>query len=168
MRLDGVPSALDKGNVMPQPFVEPCGRGVIDAEPCPRELGREIPASRRRMVLAGCVLASSMAFVDGSVLTVALPESSVIARMWNAFATIAAGLLLNSVAMAQDYPSRPITIIVPWPPGAVTDILARFVAEGLRTELNQPVLAENRTGASGNARVGVRRQVQARRECRHS
>jgi EmrB/QacA subfamily drug resistance transporter len=59
---------------MAQPFTEPCGRGVIEAEPCPRELGREISSRRRRLVLAGCVLASAMAFIDGSVLTVALPR----------------------------------------------------------------------------------------------
>ena len=59
---------------MAQPFVEPCSRGVIAAEPCPRELGREISPQRRRMVLAACVLASSMAFIDGSALTVALPK----------------------------------------------------------------------------------------------
>jgi EmrB/QacA subfamily drug resistance transporter len=57
-----------------QPFVEPCSRGIIAAEPCPRELGRETSPLRRRMVLAACVLASSMAFVDGSALTVALPR----------------------------------------------------------------------------------------------
>jgi hypothetical protein len=56
---------------MTQPFVDPCGRGVIEAAPCPRELRREITAKRRRVVLAACVLASSMAFIDGSVLTVA-------------------------------------------------------------------------------------------------
>lgn len=59
---------------MAQPIVEPCSRGLIEAEPCPRELGREIPPRRRRMVLAGCVLASAMVFIDGSVLTVALPQ----------------------------------------------------------------------------------------------
>src|SRR5215475_4527342 len=59
---------------MTQPIVEPCSRGIIEAEPCPRELGREISRHRRRMVLAACVLASSMAFIDGSALTVALPR----------------------------------------------------------------------------------------------
>jgi EmrB/QacA subfamily drug resistance transporter len=59
---------------MAQPFVEPCSRGIIAAEPCPRELGREVSPQRRRMVLAACVLASSMAFIDGSALTVALPN----------------------------------------------------------------------------------------------
>ncbi len=52
---------------MVQPFADPCGRGVIEAQPCPRELRREIPARRRRVVLAACVLASSMALIDGSV-----------------------------------------------------------------------------------------------------
>ena len=59
---------------MAQPFGDLCGIGVINAEPCPRELGREMPAPRRRVVLAACVLASSMAFIDASVLTVALPS----------------------------------------------------------------------------------------------
>ena len=59
---------------MAQPFAEPCARGIIAAQPCPRELGREIAPHRRRMVLAACVLASSMAFIDGSALTVALPN----------------------------------------------------------------------------------------------
>jgi EmrB/QacA subfamily drug resistance transporter len=59
---------------MTQPFRDLCAVGTIGAEPCPRELGREIPAPRRRVVLAACVLASSMAFIDSSVLTVALPS----------------------------------------------------------------------------------------------
>jgi len=59
---------------MAQPLAEPCSRGVIAAQPCPRELGREIAPGRRRMVLGACVLASAMAFIDGSALTVALPR----------------------------------------------------------------------------------------------
>src|SRR5580693_3698208 len=46
---------------MAQPFGDLCGIGVINAEPCPRELGSEMLAPRRRVVLAACVLASSMA-----------------------------------------------------------------------------------------------------------
>ena len=56
------------------PFLERCSRGVIDAEPCPRELGRKVSSRRRRMVLTACVLASSMAFIDGTALPVALPK----------------------------------------------------------------------------------------------
>jgi EmrB/QacA subfamily drug resistance transporter len=59
---------------MAQPFDDPCARGVINAEACPGEQGRELPRYRRRIILAACVLASSMAFIDGSVLTVALPR----------------------------------------------------------------------------------------------
>ena len=57
-----------------RPFVERCGGGAIDAEPCPRELGREAPPRCRRMVLTACVLASSMAFIDATALPVALPR----------------------------------------------------------------------------------------------
>ncbi|MFM9967395.1 MAG: Bug family tripartite tricarboxylate transporter substrate binding protein [Burkholderiales bacterium] len=53
------------------------------------------------------------------------------------------------LVFGQTYPSRPINVVNPWPPGAVTDMLARLVAEGLRVELGQPVIVENRTGASG-------------------
>jgi tripartite-type tricarboxylate transporter receptor subunit TctC len=55
-----------------------------------------------------------------------------------------------SRARAQTWPDRPITLIVPFPPGGSTDILARVVAEHLRQSLRQPVVIENRTGASGN------------------
>src|SRR6201991_2112906 len=59
---------------MAQTFVEPCSRGVIDAELCPRQLGREVPLLCRGMMLAACVLASSMAFIDATALPVALPR----------------------------------------------------------------------------------------------
>jgi EmrB/QacA subfamily drug resistance transporter len=57
-----------------KPFDDPCARGVIRAAPCPREQGRELPRGRRRIILAACVAASSMAFIDGSALTMALPR----------------------------------------------------------------------------------------------
>jgi tripartite-type tricarboxylate transporter receptor subunit TctC len=53
-------------------------------------------------------------------------------------------------ARAAPYPERAITLIVPFPPGGSTDILARIVSEHLQRALRQPVVVENRTGASGN------------------
>ena len=48
------------------------------------------------------------------------------------------------------YPERPITLIVPWAPGGSTDILARAIGDQLTRSLGQPVLVDNRAGASGN------------------
>lgn len=70
-------------------------------------------------------------------------------RIRTTCAAIAIVLTFGSGALAQDYPNKTITVVNPWPPGAVTDILARLVSDGLRNELNQTVVVENRTGASG-------------------
>ncbi|MBS0248386.1 MAG: tripartite tricarboxylate transporter substrate binding protein [Proteobacteria bacterium] len=60
------------------------------------------------------------------------------------------GLLLAVAARAEDdYPSRPIRIIVPYPPGGVTDLVGRIVASGLSEKLNQTVVVENKAGANG-------------------
>jgi MFS family permease len=92
-----------------QPFVEPCSRGIIASEPCPRELGRETSPRRRRTVLAACVLASSMAFIDGSALTVALPRlradfgADLASVQWvlNAYVLALASLTLIGGALAD-------------------------------------------------------------------
>jgi tripartite-type tricarboxylate transporter receptor subunit TctC len=73
--------------------------------------------------------------------------------MFNRFhaLAIATGLvaigLFSSPLSAQDYPTRPVTIIVPQPPGGGTDIITRIIAAQLSTQLGQPFVVENRTGA---------------------
>jgi len=61
---------------------------------------------------------------------------------------------LATGAQAQTYPSRPITLVVPFPPGGSTDLAARIMAERMRGPLGQPVVIENVGGAGGSIGVG--------------
>ena len=70
------------------------------------------------------------------------------------FACLAAGAAFLAVlpvaSMAQAYPTRTVTVIVPWPPGGPSDIAARPMAKGLQEQLGQNFVIENRGGAGGN------------------
>src|SRR3978361_901186 len=57
-------------------------------------------------------------------------------------------------ANAQSYPSRPITLVVPFPPGGSTDSAARIMAERMRSNLGQSIVIENVGGAGGSIGVG--------------
>ena len=57
--------------------------------------------------------------------------------------------LLPLIAFSQAFPTRPITMVVPFPPGGLADIVARPVAEAMSRDLGQPVVIENRAGAGG-------------------
>jgi tripartite-type tricarboxylate transporter receptor subunit TctC len=59
-------------------------------------------------------------------------------------------LALAASAVAQDYPTRPIKFVVPYPPGGGTDVVARILVEPLAAELGQPIVIDNRGGAAGN------------------
>ncbi|HEV3007754.1 MAG TPA: tripartite tricarboxylate transporter substrate binding protein [Burkholderiales bacterium] len=62
---------------------------------------------------------------------------------------LAAGLLLAAAAQAQQFPSKPVTLIVPWPAGGSTDIYFRKLGEVTARHLGQPLVIENRPGGSG-------------------
>lgn len=67
-----------------------------------------------------------------------------------ALAAVGATLLTGAgPASAEDYPTRPVTIVVPFPPGGATDVLGRLLAHELSAELRQAVVVENRAGAAG-------------------
>src|SRR6201996_2102747 len=55
--------------------------------------------------------------------------------------------LIAEPALAQDYPTRPVTVIVAQPPGGGTDIIARIISQQLSVQLNEPFVVENRAGA---------------------
>lgn len=59
------------------------------------------------------------------------------------------------LAAAQDFPNRPVTIVVPVPPGGIVDLAARLASEPLGTALGQPIVIDNRGGASGNIAYGI-------------
>ncbi|HLU02987.1 MAG TPA: tripartite tricarboxylate transporter substrate binding protein [Advenella sp.] len=66
-------------------------------------------------------------------------------------AALAALLCLPATVMAQsEWPQRPITLVVPYPPGGPTDIVARVVAKNLGEQLQQTIVVDNRAGAGGN------------------
>ncbi|MBI4195822.1 MAG: tripartite tricarboxylate transporter substrate binding protein [Betaproteobacteria bacterium] len=74
----------------------------------------------------------------------------------------AASLLLAAVflpmiqhAGAQEYPSRPIRLIVPWPPGGITDVISRGLGAALSESLRQQVIPDNRPGAAGTLGVSI-------------
>jgi tripartite-type tricarboxylate transporter receptor subunit TctC len=62
---------------------------------------------------------------------------------------LAALPLLAAFAHAQDYPTRPVRWISPWPPGGANDVFSRAIAQELTKSLGQPVVVENRPGAAG-------------------
>src|ERR1051326_3299539 len=72
---------------------------------------------------------------------------------------ILALLAATNTATAQSYPTRPVTIIVPFAAGGATDVLTRFLAERMRTALGQTMIIENVTGAGGT--IGLGRAVRA-------
>ena len=62
-------------------------------------------------------------------------------------------------ALAQAYPSKPLHVIVPFPPGGPTDVLGRVLAQGLSAALGQPAIVDNKAGAAGN--IGMEQAAKA-------
>jgi tripartite-type tricarboxylate transporter receptor subunit TctC len=71
-------------------------------------------------------------------------------RLPSCMAAAALPILFAAAAGAQDYPTRAIRIVVPFPAGAGPDQVARMIAQHLRDTMGQPVVVENRTGALGS------------------
>src|SRR5882724_3898155 len=83
-----------------------------------------------------------------------MPANRIIAAM------ISAICLMPAPALAQGYPNRPISLVIPLPPGGTNDIMARSVADKLSAALGQQVVVENRA-AGGSGTVGTRQVAKA-------
>ena len=59
-------------------------------------------------------------------------------------------VLLQGIAFAQPYPSKPVHVVIPYPPGSTPDIVGRTLSTKLQDAFGQPFVVENRTGAGGN------------------
>ena len=64
-------------------------------------------------------------------------------------ALVAVGLLTGAPAEAQEFPTKPVTFIVPWPAGGSTDLAVRALADATQKHLGQPIVIDNKPGASG-------------------
>jgi len=70
-------------------------------------------------------------------------------RKWSAVLFGVVAVVLGTLAFAQEYPSKPVRLIVSYPPGGPSDLVGRLLAAELRAQLDQPVVVENQAGASG-------------------
>jgi tripartite-type tricarboxylate transporter receptor subunit TctC len=114
----------------------------------PRPRGSKIGPMQRRLVKA-------------AARRVRVKAAELARRKFLHLAAGAAALpAMSESAKAQAYPTRPITMVVPFPAGGTTDAIARVVAERMRTSLGHPIIIENVSGADGS--IGTGRVARAR------
>jgi tripartite-type tricarboxylate transporter receptor subunit TctC len=86
-----------------------------------------------------------------------LPQASIVRQLlYAALVSIAFASTVGAARAAADaYPNRHVRFIVPYPPGGITDVLARTIAQRISTQWGQQMVVDNRAGASGNIGIGI-------------
>jgi tripartite-type tricarboxylate transporter receptor subunit TctC len=69
--------------------------------------------------------------------------------------------LFSTIASSESYPDRAIKLIVPWPAGGASDLVARALSEGMRKDLGQSIVVENKAGATGRIGIDIARKAPA-------
>jgi tripartite-type tricarboxylate transporter receptor subunit TctC len=75
-------------------------------------------------------------------------------KLWIPIASIAFGLMAATGVQAQAWPNKPVTLVVPFPPGGSSDTIARSIGAKMQEKLGQPVVIENKGGATGTIGAG--------------
>src|ERR1700730_10857266 len=77
-------------------------------------------------------------------------KQTIARRFWLGALVALAAMLDGSLAAAEDYPARPITMIVPFAGGSASDVVTRITLDRMSKSLGQPIIVENRPGGGGN------------------
>ena len=127
------------------------GRSRIAPSHRPDVKKNERPLSTWRLVEVTPSSAQTKADIKGTILK----SRTVLTSLAIVNLVLATGLLPASAVAQSAYPTRAITLIVPFPPGGLADLVARRVAEAMSRDLGQPVVIENKAGAGGGIGMGL-------------
>src|SRR5262249_25840723 len=140
---------ISEPRMIPRPLLRPLGRGRLADAAC---VSTTLPEGAMKAVIRKTASVQHHPAPRRNERRLVTPHPR--PRILSLAAGAAALPVLSRGAKAQAYPTRPITMIVPFAPGGATDTSARIMAEGMKISLGQPIIIENVSGAEGTVGVG--------------